>query len=198
MLDWAKSIITQLGYPGIAILMLVENIFPPIPSEIIMPFAGFASEKDQLTFLGVVLSGTVGSVLGTIPFYLLGAKIGTENLKQWVARHGHWIMLAPEDIARAQQWFDRHDKKAVLFCRLVPGLRTLISIPAGVERMNFGTFILLSLLGTGLWVGMLTYLGRLLGRHYAQVSTYINPASYIVIGGLLLSYVIYVLRHKRG
>ena len=196
MLDWIKSIIQNIGYPGIALLMIIENIFPPIPSEVIMPFAGFVTEQGELNFYGVVASGTVGSVLGTIPFYYLGRKIGEDRLKRWADNHGKWLMLSSQDIERARGWFDRHDAAAVFFCRLVPGIRTLISVPAGIEKMHFGYFLVLSTSGTVLWIGLLTYLGRMLGQNYDKVETYLGPISYAVFGFLILSYIVHIIRHK--
>src|SRR5699024_625922 len=197
MLEWAKTIIQTIGYPGIALLMVIENIFPPIPSEVIMPFAGFVSEQGDLSLLGVVIWGTLGSVLGTAPYYFIGYKIGKEKMQQWVTRHGHWLLLTTKDIERAHGWFERYDTFAVLLGRLIPGVRTLISIPAGMERMHFGYFILLSLLGSGLWVGILAYLGSVLGRHYSKVEHYLGPVSYVVIGGLILWYGWHIIKRYR-
>lgn len=197
MLDWVKTIIHSIGYPGITLLMIIENIFPPIPSEIIMPFAGFVVGQGDLSFIGVVLAGTVGSVLGTLPFYYAGRKIGEERIKKWADRNGRWLMLSSDDIVRAREWFDRHDSAAVFIGRLVPGIRTLISVPAGIERMNFSVFLFLSLLGTSIWVGLLTYLGHLLGRNYDKVAQILDPISYMVIGGLVIVYIVHVIRHKK-
>lgn len=196
MIEWVKTIIQSIGYPGIALLMIIENIFPPIPSEIIMPFAGFVTEQGELNFFGVIAAGTTGSVLGTIPFYYIGRKIGKERLKQWADKHGRWLMLSSHDIERANNWFERHDAAAVFFCRLVPGIRTLISVPAGIERMNFGYFIFLSTIGTTLWVSLLTYLGRILGRNYDKVQTYLDPIGYAVFGFLIIFYIVHLIRHK--
>lgn len=196
MADWIQTFIQNIGYLGIAFLMIIENIFPPIPSEVIMPFAGFLTEQGELNFFGVVAAGTFGSVLGTLPFYYLGRKIGRKSLIQWTDRHGHWLMLSSNDIERAQQWFNRHDAAAVFICRLIPGIRTLISIPAGIEKMNVGYFLFLTGSGTTLWVGFLTYLGKMLGQNYDKVETYLGPVSYAVFGFFILYYIIYVVRHK--
>lgn len=196
MFDWIKTVIQSIGYPGIALLMIVENIFPPIPSEIIMPFAGFVTEQGELNFYGVVAAGTFGSVLGTLPFYYLGRKVGDNRLKRWADKHGKWLMLSSNDIDRAQGWFDRHDAAAVFFCRLIPGIRTLISVPAGIQKMNLGYFLFLSISGTTIWVGLLTYLGSILGQNYDKVGQYIDPVSYGVFGFLILSYIIHLIRHK--
>lgn len=196
MIEWVKTTIQSIGYPGIALLMVIENIFPPIPSEIIMPFAGFVTEQGELNFFGVVAAGTTGSVLGTLPFYYLGLKIGEDRLKRWADKHGRWLMLSSHDIERAGKWFERHEAAAVFLCRLVPGIRTLISVPAGIEGMNLGYFLLLSTSGTLLWVGLLTYLGNILGQNYDKVETYLGPVSYAVFGVLILSYIYHVIKRK--
>lgn len=196
MIDWVKTIIQSIGYPGIALLMIIENIFPPIPSEIIMPFAGFVTEQGELNFFGVVAAGTTGSIAGTIPFYYLGQKIGEERLKRWADKHGKWLMLSSDDIQRANSWFKRHDAAAVFFCRMVPGVRTLISVPAGIERMHFGYFLLLSTLGTTIWIGFLTYMGNILGQNYHRVQAYLDPIGYAVFGILILSYIYHIIKHK--
>jgi membrane protein DedA with SNARE-associated domain len=146
----------------------------------------------------VVIAGTAGSVLGALPLYYVGWKVGAERLKRWADRHGCWLMLSSEDIERAQEWFHRHGAAAVFLCRLVPGIRSLISVPAGIERMNLTVFLILSVLGTGIWAGLLAYLGRILGRNYEKVSTYLSPARYVVLGGLLVWYIVHVVRHRRA
>lgn len=196
MIDWIRSVIQNIGYPGIALLMIIENIFPPIPSEIIMPFAGFVTEQGELNFFGVVAAGTTGSIAGTIPFYYLGQKIGEDRLKRWADKHGKWLMLTSDDIERANSWFERHDAAAVFFCRLVPGVRTLISVPAGIERMHFGYFLFLSTLGTTIWISLLTYLGNVLGQNYHKVQAYLDPIGYAVFGILLISYIYHIIKHK--
>lgn len=200
MVDWIKGVIQSIGYPGIALLMVVENVFPPIPSEVIMPFAGFVTTDGSLSLLGVILAGTTGSVVGALPLYYVGYRVGEERIKRWADRHGHWLMLTGEDIERAQRWFHEHGAAAVFFCRLVPGIRSLISIPAGMSGMNVGLFLLLSALGSGIWAGILAYLGQLLGQNYDQVSTYLGPATYVVFGALVTWYVVYLVRHhwRRG
>lgn len=196
MFDWAKNIIESIGYPGIALLMIIENIFPPIPSEVIMPFAGFVSEQGELSFIGVIAAGTIGSVLGTLPFYYLGLIIGEDQIKSWAQKYGRWIMLNPKDIDRATRWFERHDASAVFLCRLIPGIRTLISIPAGVARMNFFTFLSLTVAGTTIWIGLLTYLGQILGRNYDRVQDYLDPVGYAVFGIIVISYIYHIIKNK--
>jgi membrane protein DedA with SNARE-associated domain len=198
MLEWIENTITALGYPGIVGLMFLENIFPPIPSEIIMSFAGFTTTKGELTLAGVILAGTVGSVFSTLPFYILGWSVGSARLKLWADRYGRWLGVSGRDIERAQEWFDRHGGKAVFVCRLVPGIRSLISIPAGMARMNLASFLFYSTLGTGIWMAILAGLGRFLGENYHMVETYVGPLSYAVLAGIAVTVVWFVVvRRKR-
>lgn len=198
MLDWIQRTMETLGYPGIALLMFLENVFPPIPSELIMPLAGFLTTRGEFSFAGVVVAGMLGSVLGALPLYGLGRVVGERRLTAWADRHGHWVALSGEDIARATGWLDRHGAKAVLFCRLVPGVRSLISIPAGFAAMPLPQFLLYSAVGTGLWAALLALLGRLLGARYKLVDRFLGPVAYVVLGGLAVAFAVRVWRRKRG
>lgn len=197
MIEWIQDVIGTLGYPGITALMFLENVFPPIPSEVIMTFAGFTTVRGELSFVGVVIAGTLGSVLSTLPLYYLGWVVGEDRLKRWADQYGKWLMISGRDIERARIWFDRHGSKAVFFCRLVPGIRSLISIPAGIAKMNPVTFLLYSALGTGLWTGFLTYMGRLLGENYAQIEHYLDPISYAILGSAVVGFVMWIRKRKR-
>jgi membrane protein DedA with SNARE-associated domain len=141
MAGWVMRVIYSAGYPAIVLLMFVENIFPPIPSELIMPLAGYMVSRGQFSIVGVVAAGTVGSILGALPLYYLGRGLGEERLKRLADKHGRWLTVSRRDIERAKRWFDRHGWAAVVFCRLVPGVRSLISIPAGVDRMSLPVFL---------------------------------------------------------
>src|SRR4028119_1799709 len=123
MFEWITNLMNSLGYFAVVVLMFLENMFPPIPSELIMPLAGYTVTKGKLTFVGVVLAGTLGSVLGALPLYYLGQFIGEERLKTWADQHGKWLTVSREDIEQSRSWFDRHGSKAVFLCRLVPGVR---------------------------------------------------------------------------
>lgn len=140
MLEWVQNTMSSLGYPGIALLMFIENIFPPIPSELIMPLAGFTAVRGDLSFVGVVLAGALGSLLGQLPLYYLGRWVGEDKLVAWADRYGKWLTVSGKDIRRADDWFDKHGHKTVFFARLVPGVRSLISIPAGLSEMHLPTF----------------------------------------------------------
>lgn len=197
MVEWIKNLMDSLGYVGIVALMFLENVFPPIPSELIMPLAGFTSAQGDLTFIGVVLAGTLGSVIGALPLYYLGRVVGEERLKQWADRYGKWLTVSGKEIERADQWFERHGHKAVFFGRLVPGVRSLISIPAGISGMNVLQFLLYSAAGALIWTAVLAYLGRLLGQNYERVNEYLGPITYVVLGGLLIAGIIWVVRRKK-
>jgi membrane protein DedA with SNARE-associated domain len=197
MPEWIKGTIDSLGYLGITLLMIIENVFPPIPSELIMPLAGFLTTQGEFLLLGVVIAGTAGSVLGALLLYYVGKKVGTDRLKFWADSYGHWLMLSSDDIGRAQEWFHRHGTTAVFLCRLVPGIRSLISVPAGIERMRLPLFLTYSALGTGIWATILAYLGRVLGRNYEKVGVYLGPISYVVLGGFLVCYMVYVVKHRK-
>lgn len=196
MVKWIKHIMDGLGYPGIALLMFLENVFPPIPSELIMPLAGFTTIDGELSFFGVVAAGTVGSVAGALPLYYLGKLVGQERLIAWADRYGRWLAVSGRDIVRTRDWFDRHGGKTVLICRLVPGVRSLISIPAGITRMPLVPFLLYTTIGAALWAALLAFAGRLLGENYGRVNTLLGPVTYVVIGGLVVAGVVWVVRRK--
>ena len=198
MLEWIQNTMTSLGYPGVALLMFVENVFPPIPSELIMPLAGFTAGRGDLSFVGVVLAGALGSLVGQLPLYYLGRWVGEDKLVAWADRYGKWFTVSGKDIRRADDWFDTHGHKTVFFARLVPGVRSLISIPAGLSEMHLPTFLLYSALGTGLWALILASLGAILGENYDAVETYLGPVSLVVVGGLALWAVVWVVRRKRA
>ena len=197
MLEWIQNTMSTLGYPGVALLMFVENLFPPIPSELIMPLAGFTAGRGELSFIWVVVAGSLGSLLGQLPLYYLGRLVGEEKLVRWADRYGKWLTLSGDDIRKADDWFDKHGTKAVFIARLIPGLRSLISIPAGISEMPMPKFLLYSAVGTTLWVVILTALGGLLGQNYDLVDTYLGPVALVVVGGLAVFAVFWIVRRRR-
>ncbi|MGF1498220.1 MAG: DedA family protein [Elainellaceae cyanobacterium] len=194
MLDWITSTIASFGYVGIALLMLLENVLPPIPSEVIMPLAGFTVTQKTLQFGYVVLAGTVGSVLGALPWYVVGRSLGEQRLIALVEHYGKWVQLKPDDVIRARQWFNRYGNLAVFFGRLIPGIRTYVSVPAGLEPMPLLPFLLLSTLGTVIWIFILTVAGYFLGQNYMRVGEVLGPLSTVVIGLILLSAAVFLVR----
>ncbi|HET7202243.1 MAG TPA: DedA family protein [Steroidobacteraceae bacterium] len=196
MFDFIARIIGSAGYPGIALLMLLENIVPPLPSELIMPMAGFVAAGGKLSLVGVILAGTLGSVAGALPWYYLGRWLGPERLRQWAGRHGRWLTLTPAQADRVDAWFARHCGKAVFFGRLAPAVRTLVSVPAGLFGMSLRRFLLYTALGSGLWSTALAVAGHSLRDGYAQVSHVLNPATNLVVAAIVLVYVYRVIRWR--
>jgi membrane protein DedA with SNARE-associated domain len=199
MTDWIKATIESLGYTGIALLMFLENLFPPIPSELIMPLAGYTANLPgaKLNIIGVFLAGLTGSVLGAIFWYYPGKFLSQRRLQALVNRYGKWLSISGKDIIKAKDWFDRQGKKAVFIGRLVPGVRTFISIPAGISDMRLPSFIFYTTLGSACWVGLLTYTGYVLGSQYELVDKYLAPVSKFVLATLLLGFFFWVLKRKR-
>jgi membrane protein DedA with SNARE-associated domain len=194
--NWVTDILQQLGYLGLAFLMFLENVFPPIPSELIMPLAGFMVAKGQMTFVGVVIAGTAGSVAGALPLYFFGRKLGKDRVVDWADAHGRWLTISGRHIERTIAWLDRHGTWAIFFGRLVPGVRSLISIPAGIARMKFGSFLLLTTFGSALWSALLAAAGFLLGSHFEAVEKFIGPVSNAILVGVVLLYAWRVSRGK--
>jgi membrane protein DedA with SNARE-associated domain len=197
MAKWVISTIQSTGYFGIILLMFLENVFPPIPSEVIMPLAGYMAAEGKQNLLGVIIAGTAGAVIGALPLYYAGYFLGEERLKAFADKHGRWLTISREDLDRAKKWFDQHGRWAVLICRLVPALRSLISIPAGIAKMSLTLFLCYTTIGAALWTALLTYAGYLLGAKFEDVDKYLNPASYIVLAAILIMYVKRVLTFRK-
>ena len=198
MFDKIVEIVSAFGYFGVFLLMLLENIFPPIPSELIMPLAGFVAARGDLNFIGVISVGTAGSVVGALPWYYAGAKLGQERMKRLARRWGHWLTLSPEDVDKASAWFDRHGKGAVFFGRLIPAVRTLISVPAGIAGMPMTLFLIYSTLGSLIWTALLALAGYLLESQYEKVSQYMDPISTGVVVLMVLYYLYRLVRQRLG
>lgn len=197
MQEWIINTMNSLGYLGIGLLMFAENLFPPIPSELIMPLAGFTVAKGDMNFTLAVLAGVVGTILGALPWYYAGKLVGEERLKGLADKYGKWITVSSQDIDKSTRWFNRYGNKAVLFGRLVPGVRTLISLPAGLSEMPIVPFLIYSTLGTTAWVMLLTFLGYVLGDHYELVEQYLDPVSKIVLVVLIIAFVVWVVRKRQ-
>jgi membrane protein DedA with SNARE-associated domain len=196
MLEWITNTVNSLGYVGIALLMLLENILPPIPSELIMPLAGFSVTRGELSFVYVVIAGVIGSVLGALPWYYLGKLWGLQRIERLADRYGKWITLSSQDVRKAKQWFDRRGKEAACFSRVIPGVRTYISVPAGISRMPLLLFLFYSTIGTTVWVGFLTYAGYLLGENYSKIKQFLAPISAVILVILIMLCVVWVVRRK--
>lgn len=196
MIEALSGLIERGGYAGIILLTFLETIFPPLPSEVFMPLAGFVAARGELSLPGVIAAGTLGSLAGAWFWYGLGRAIGLERTRQLVARHGRWLTLHPADIDRGTAWFDRHGGLVVLFGRMVPAIRSIVSVPAGIAHMPVGRFLLLSGLGSLIWTTLLMSAGYLLEARYAEVARWASPGSTVVVGGLAAVYLWRLVRYR--
>ncbi len=164
-----------LGYGAIFMAMFLENLFPPIPSELIMPLGGFYVQQGVLQLVPVVLAGLLGTVVGALPWYGIGRLVNEQRLEVWLGRHGRWLGISPAELSRTRTWFEKHGNAVVFWGRLVPGIRTLISVPAGIELMPLPPFLLWTTMGSFLWTLMLTVAGMALGEGYQKVEHWLEP-----------------------
>ena len=195
MSEWVLGIMAKFGYFGIIFAMFAENVFPPIPSEVIMPAAGFAASKGDMSIVLVILTGTLGAVLGALPLYYLGRKFDEPRLVEFTEKYGKYVFIKPTDITNANAWFDKHGKMAVFFGRMVPGVRSLISIPAGMNKMALLPFLALTALGASIWTAILALAGYYLGQNYDAVAGILAPYSKAI--GISILFVIVGLLIKR-
>jgi len=192
-MNWITEIMEAFGYPGIVLVILIENLFPPIPSEIVLPFAGFMTTQGSLTLFGVVVAATFGSVLGALALYGVGVWFGRDRI-YWIARrYGRWLTVGEQDVQRAEDWFARYGIWTVFFCRMVPVLRSLISIPGGLVRMNLAVFVLYTALGSVIWNLLLSGVGAVLGAAWPAVSRWVNLYQDVVIALLALAVAAFLL-----
>ena len=197
MFEWIVQLIDRAGYAGIAFIMFLEAVFPPIPSWLVMPLAGFEASSGRFSPVLVVLAGTTGSTLGAVCWYFVGRLIGVDRLKHFAARHGHWITLTSAQIDRADRWFDRYGAPAVMFARVVPIVRTFISVPAGMFAMDLRKFIIFTAIGDATWNALLVAAGYALRSQYVHVRDYLNPLASIVLAVVITTYLVRALTWKR-
>jgi membrane protein DedA with SNARE-associated domain len=197
MIEALGELIERGGYAGIMLLTFIETVFPPLPSEVFMPMAGFVAARGSLTLPGVIAAGTLGTLAGAWFWYIVGRAVGLDRARQLAARHGRWLTLRPTDIDRGVTWLDRHGAPVMLFGRMVPGLRGVISIPAGIAHMPIGRFLLFSGIGNAVWTTLLMTAGHQLGSNYVRVAIWLAPASPIVIGVIAVVYVWRLLTFNR-
>jgi membrane protein DedA with SNARE-associated domain len=195
MFDFITNLIDSMGAFGVGLVMFLENVFPPIPSELVMPLAGFNAAQGRQSLLAVFVMGTVGAVLGALLWYEVGRRIGRARLDRFIESYGVWLTLSTQDVDRAVDWFDRHDKAATFFGRMIPGVRTMISVPAGLARMELWRFMLYTTAGSALWNAALLTAGYLLQSQYERVQTWLNPVTNLILGAVLAAYVYRVVRH---
>jgi len=191
---WATGLMEALGEPGAGLAVALENLFPPIPSEVILPLAGFAASRGDLNLIAAIVWTTVGSVTGALVLYGLGALFGRERLLAVVDR---LPLVRVEDVTKAEAWFARHGHATVFFGRMIPLFRSVISVPAGVERMPLPTFTLLTTLGSLVWNTLFIVAGYLLGENWSLVERYVDPISNFVLAGCAVAVAAFVILRIR-
>ena len=209
--NWVQDVINQFGYLGVALLVVIENVFPPIPSEIVLPFAGFVAQQgasavnatagaaqSDTTVVGMMIAATVGSVVGALILYFVSAAIGPERLRQFVERFGKWFGVKSADLVRAEVWFDRRSVVAVLVGRCVPLIRSIVSIPAGFRRMKLTSFVVLTAIGSAVWNIALIGAGAVLGDQWERVGEYVGVFQWLVIAAVLLLLVRFVVSRLKN
>ena len=184
---WAQDVIEQFGYVGVALLVVVENVFPPIPSEIVLPFAGFVAQRGSESVVIMILAATVGSVGGALIMYWIAAVIGDERLHAFTRKFGKWVQIREVDLTRAEEWFDRHATSAVLLGRCVPLIRSVVSIPAGIRRMKLVPYIAYTFVGSLVWNILLIGAGALLGDNWERVGSYVGVFQWVVIALVMVA-----------
>lgn len=190
------QVMNQFGYIGICLLILIENVFPPIPSEVILTFGGFMTTQSEMSIIGVILVSTIGSVLGAIVLYLVGRLINKDVIERWLdGKVGKILRFKREDVEKANSWFEKRGKLTVLFCRCIPIVRSLISIPAGMSKMAFLPFILLTTLGSAVWNTVLVILGHVAGNSWEKISHIIDKFSDVILIILIVAIVGFLIYH---
>jgi membrane protein DedA with SNARE-associated domain len=189
--SFALSTISLLGYTGIFFLMMLESMVVPVPSELVMPFAGFLVAQGNLNFILVIVASSLGSITGSLIFYYIG-KTGGHTL---VEKYGKYVLVDTEDIKKTEAWFNKRGELTIFIARLVPVVRHLISLVAGVGKMNIRKFTLYTILGATLWNGILTYLGFILGQHWNEVSQYIEELDIIIVILIVIGCLYFAYRH---
>ncbi|MGC4803506.1 DedA family protein [Micromonospora sp. DT233] len=195
---WVASVIDTLGPIGVAALVALESIIPPIPSEIVLAMAGYLSSAGRFNVVLIVVAATVGSLVGALVLYWLGAAVGEQRLKRWL---DHIPLVDSEDLEKADRWFERHGRWAVLIGRMVPVVRSLVSVPAGADRMPLGEFVLLTTLGSAVWNALIVGAGFALGSRWQEVDKYsdwFNYAIFAIFGIMIVSWVVKKVRRRRA
>ncbi len=183
--SWVTDVVETLGYVGLFLMIALENVFPPIPSELVLPLAGFLTGQGRMWFPGAVVAATLGSILGALVLYYVGYYFGERRVRGIVSRYGKVLMVSEDDIDKANDWFDNHDRAAVFTGRLFPVVRSLISIPAGIRHMPMAKFLLYTAAGSAIWNTVLIGLGWILGDNWNVVEEYVGYFQYVVLAVVL-------------
>ena len=191
MQEFMLSIINQFGYLGVFLLIAIENIFPPIPSEVVLLFSGFMTTYTELNVVIMIIASTLGSLVGAIVLYYVGKILNKERLKKIVsAKIGKVLRLKNEDIEKADKWFDTKGNKTVFFCRFIPIVRSLISIPAGMSEMPMLKFLIYTIVGSAIWNTVLIIAGNMVGENWVNILNIFEQYSHITLIVLILIFII--------
>ena len=185
---------STIAYLTICLAMFLENVIPPIPSEIIMPLGGFFVYQQKLNFYFLVFWGLFGTILGSLPWYYLGRLVNEKRLSNFLDKKGKYLGISSDDLTKSKRWFDKYGVSLVFWGRLVPGIRTLISVPAGIELMPLRKFLIWTTFGSLIWVALLTYAGYLFGENYLIIQTYLDQIKYFVKPILILIFLYFLIR----
>ena len=191
VIDWLVNLIEVIGYPGVAIAMFIESFFAPISSEIILPFSGFVAFGGSLNIYGVIVVATLAAYLGTLPFYFIG-RWGNEFVMEFLKKYGKYLFISQDDLQKGFDAFEKYGGGIVFFGRLIPIVRTVISFPAGVARMNFLQFSIYTIVGAGIWSSILASAGFFLGDRWDMVSVYVERYENVILILLLVVVAVYI------
>jgi len=185
---------SAIAYLTICLAMFLENIIPPIPSEIIMPLGGFFVYQQKLNLYILIFWGLLGTMLGSLPWYYLGRLVNEKRLSQFLDKKGKYLGISSNDLIKSKRWFEKYGVSLIFWGRLVPGIRTLISVPAGIELMPLRKFLLWTTFGSFIWVTLLTYAGYVFGENYSIIETYIDQIKYVLKPILILILLIFFIK----
>lgn len=201
MENWIIEFMEKFGYFGVFLMIALENIFPPIPSEVVLTFGGFMTTKSELSVFGVVVAATLGAVVGAVILYLIGFLLNVNQLEKIIDRWGHILKIKKEDIHKADRWFERYGVWTVFFCRMVPIVRSLISVPAGMARMNMVIFLVFTTIGTLIWNTILVMLGAAFGEAWTTVLDYMSVYSnvfYVIFAVLFVLVIAWYVKKRKA
>jgi membrane protein DedA with SNARE-associated domain len=190
--EWIQRVIEGLGYVGIVLVMALENVFPPIPSELVMPLAGFMAHEGKFNLVGVIVAGMIGSVIGALVLYYLGLWANEAIVRRFVRRFGRYAFISENDLDVSLNYFSKYGEAVIFFGRLIPLVRSLISIPAGMNRMPLPRFLFYTVLGTTIWSAILSYAGWLLGANYERVAGWVEQYQSVVLVLIALAVIVFV------
>ena len=191
IIEWLVNLFSSVGYWGVGLAMFIESFFAPIPSEIILPFSGFVASKGNLNILIVIIVATIAAYLGSLPFYFIG-KLGEEKVLSFLKKFGKYLFISDKDLKKGIEVFEKFGNRFVLLGRLIPIIRTVISFPAGVSKMNFGIFSLYTIIGTAIWSTILSLAGFFLGSKWENVSIFVSRYEKVIIGILLFITIVFI------